>query len=132
MGFDEKLFILLYFIDAQQFVDYNDDEVICVKYLILLRKNRGLTQKNVAEQLGISPQAYANYEAGRREPDIQMLMKLARYFQVSLDELLEYDSSAAKKHSASALTPHEQKVIVAYRKQPAMQGAVDKLLGIES
>lgn len=51
------------------------------------RKNRGKTQEEMAKLLNISQQAYANYETGKREPDIKTLIQLADYYQISLDIL---------------------------------------------
>lgn len=53
-----------------------------------LRKKRGILQKEIAKELKISQQAYANYENGKRQPDIEMLSKIADYFGVSVDYLL--------------------------------------------
>ena len=54
-----------------------------------LRNQRKLSQRDIAEFLGITQQAYANYENGNREPDLQTLKKLADYFGVLTDFLLE-------------------------------------------
>ena len=56
-----------------------------------LRNIKNLNQDQVAQVLGVSRQAYANYESGKREPDLQTVIKLANYFDVSLDELLKID-----------------------------------------
>lgn len=56
--------------------------------LINVRKARHKTQKEVADYLGISRQAYSNYEAGKREPDFETLLKLGEYFDCSVDYLL--------------------------------------------
>lgn len=53
-----------------------------------LRKKANMTQQQVADILGITQQAYANYESNKREPDRQMLIKLAQIFEVSTDFLL--------------------------------------------
>lgn len=53
-----------------------------------LRKERKLTQTDVANVLGITYQAYAHYEKGRHQPDPQSLKKLADFFDVSVDYLL--------------------------------------------
>ena len=52
-----------------------------------LRAKIGKTQKEVAERLELQTQTYQNYELGRRQPDNDMLLKLADFFHVSLDEL---------------------------------------------
>jgi repressor LexA len=56
--------------------------------LLSLRKKKGITQKELASYLGISRQAYANYEAQTREPPIETLIQLADFFEISVDELL--------------------------------------------
>ena len=53
-----------------------------------LRLERGLTQKQVADYLGISDRGYGYYEAGRREPSIECLKKLCDLFEVSADYLI--------------------------------------------
>lgn len=57
--------------------------------LIQLRKENKVTQEDIAKILGISRQAYSNYELGNREPDIDVLKKIAEYYDVSIDYLLE-------------------------------------------
>ena len=57
-----------------------------------LRKNLNLSQADVAKQLGITQQAYANYERGVREADYNTLNKLAVIFNVSTDYLLGRDA----------------------------------------
>ena len=54
----------------------------------LLRERENLTQKEVAEKLGISPSAYNMYEKGKREPNIDTLQKIADFYEVSLDDLI--------------------------------------------
>ncbi|MBE6084732.1 MAG: helix-turn-helix transcriptional regulator [Selenomonas ruminantium] len=52
------------------------------------RLSKGLTQKQVADELGISVVAIQNYENGRRKPAYDVLIALADYFDVSLDYLV--------------------------------------------
>ena len=52
------------------------------------RKKAGLTQKQVAEHIGISAQAVSKWENGQSEPDIQSLCTLADLYGVSLDALV--------------------------------------------
>lgn len=53
------------------------------------RKNLKLTQKDMANMLGITQVAYGNYELGKRQPKPEMLKRIARIFGCSIDELLE-------------------------------------------
>ena len=51
------------------------------------RLNFGLTQKQVAKELGIFPQTYQTYEGGKKIPAATILIKIAEKFNVSLDYL---------------------------------------------
>lgn len=53
-----------------------------------LREDHDLTQLEVAQALNITRAALANYEQGTREPDIKLLVKIANYFDITLDYLL--------------------------------------------
>lgn len=53
-----------------------------------LRSSAGLTQKELANKLEISPSAVGMYEHGRRKPDYEMLIKVGRLFSVSIDSLV--------------------------------------------
>jgi transcriptional regulator with XRE-family HTH domain len=53
-----------------------------------IRNIKAVTQKEAADALGISPNTYKNYEQGMREPNNEMLCKLADYFNVTTDYLL--------------------------------------------
>ena len=58
-----------------------------------LRKHQELTQAEVADGIDILQSTYSNYEQGTREPDFATLKKLANFFDVSIDYLLENDRS---------------------------------------
>ena len=53
-----------------------------------LRKSRGITQKAMAEHLGIQETSYQHYEYGKREPNHENTMKIANILNVSVDYLL--------------------------------------------
>ena len=53
-----------------------------------LRKNRGLTQEELAEGLYVSRTAISKWESGRGYPSIDSLKEISKYFSVTLDELL--------------------------------------------
>ena len=56
-----------------------------------LRKEKKLTQKELAEQIGISQKSYSHWETGKNEPSLENLIKLADLFEVSLDWLFGRD-----------------------------------------
>lgn len=58
-----------------------------------LRNHQELTQAEVAKSINILQSTYSNYEQGTREPDIATIKKLANFFDVSIDYLLENDKS---------------------------------------
>lgn len=53
-----------------------------------LRKDKGKTLKEIAEEIGISVSAYSNYEQGIRQPSYEILKKICIYYEVSADYLL--------------------------------------------
>ena len=52
-----------------------------------LRKEKKLTQKELAEQIGIKQNSYSDWETGKSEPSFENLIKLADLLEVSLDWL---------------------------------------------
>ena len=61
--------------------------------LAYLRKRNGMSQKELAEKIGISRSAVGMYETGEREPDFETLEALADTFNVNMDTLLGKSSS---------------------------------------
>lgn len=59
--------------------------------LKVLRKYHKLTQEQLAEKLGISRQAVAKWESGETIPDINNCLQLAKLYNVSLDDLVNYN-----------------------------------------
>ena len=55
------------------------------------RKKSGLSQENVAGQLGVSRQTISKWETGETLPDIRQSKRLAMLYHMSLDELIEFD-----------------------------------------
>ena len=59
-----------------------------LKGLTAIRKQKGLNQLKVAMDLNISREALSHYENGKRNPDIEMLKTMSKYFNVSIDFLI--------------------------------------------
>lgn len=55
--------------------------------LVLLRKEKSLSQEDVAREFGVVVRAYQRYEYGQREPQLSTLVKMADFYEVSLDYL---------------------------------------------
>ncbi|NLG82809.1 MAG: helix-turn-helix transcriptional regulator [Bacilli bacterium] len=63
-----------------------------------LRKQRGLSQEDLAEILGVSRQAVYKWEQDISYPDTDKLVKLAKYFNISLDSLFENNNYQETEH----------------------------------
>lgn len=59
------------------------------KRLKELRTEKGLSQQKLGEIFGFCNQTISFWESGNREPDLDTLLEIAHYFEVSLEELLE-------------------------------------------
>lgn len=55
------------------------------------RKRRGLSQEDVAQRLGVSRQTVSKWETGETVPDIRQSKKMAALYNISLDELIDFD-----------------------------------------
>jgi transcriptional regulator with XRE-family HTH domain len=72
------------------------------KRLTKLRKEVGLIQQQLADELYISRDTYAQYEIDRRSPDYETLTKIADYFHVSTDYLIGRTDVRSVVHSENA------------------------------
>lgn len=71
-----------------------------------LRKQKNLTQEQLAEQLYVSRTAISKWESGRGYPSIDSLKEISRFFSISLDELLSSEEilTAAQEDSRQKIT----------------------------
>ena len=53
-----------------------------------LRQEKELTQSELAKEIGVNRRTITGYEAGRRQPDIDTIKKLCKFFNVTSDYLL--------------------------------------------
>lgn len=59
-----------------------------LKNLKVLREAKGLSQRRLAEELGLSQQSINKYENGKTEPDLATLIRIAEFLEVSVDALI--------------------------------------------
>lgn len=99
-----------------------------------IRKARGYTQKAVADELGVSLQAYSSWERGTRGMSGEALIALSRLFDVSTDEIMglvvrrDYtDPREAELHTIWASLSHHAKgvVLAVARGQQALEKSDD-------
>lgn len=97
--------------------------------LKIIRKANKFTQQGLADAIGIERSTYASYETGRNKPDVNLLSKIAKVFDVSSDFILEIDTTVPlnvedisvkyKKKSGnklvSTLSKEEKSVLAKYR-----------------
>lgn len=95
-----------------------------------LRENKGLNMRQVALDLKMPYTTYVGYEKNEREPNSEALLLLAEYYNCSVDYLIGRTGQMQVQRDNEELTTHEIKVLSAYRQQPSMQEAVDRLLGV--
>lgn len=55
--------------------------------LTQLRKSEGTSQNVIAKVIGVSPRTYQDYEYGAREPQVSIFIRIADYYNISLDYL---------------------------------------------
>lgn len=64
------------------------DQIKIGTFLKLLRKEKNLTQEQLAEQLGVSNRTVSRWENGNNMPDISLLSEIAEFYDVSIPELI--------------------------------------------
>ena len=67
-----------------------------MKGLKEIRTKKGYSQLKVAMDLNISREALSYYETGKRNPDLNMLVRLSEYFNVSIDYLITGEEFSIK------------------------------------
>lgn len=64
-------------------------ETNIAKVLVNMRKEKGITQDELANYIGVSKASVSKWETGQSYPDIAFLPQLAAYFNISVDELID-------------------------------------------
>lgn len=81
-----------------------------------LRMERSLRQKDVAEELGLSPQSLGYYENAVNKPDPETLVKLTDFFKVSADYLLgREDEFCSRRLFKDVLSIDEKELLQSFR-----------------
>ncbi len=71
------------------------------KLIASLRKEKGLTQKDVAERLGISPKTVSKWETGHGFPDVSLVSALSKEFGIDVSKLLEGEMPKIKSNACN-------------------------------
>ena len=71
-------------------------------FLQQLRKSKGLTQKELAEQIGVSDKTISKWENGNSFPDTSMLLPLCNVLDITVNELLTCEKILPENYSIKA------------------------------
>ena len=87
--------------------------------LRILIEDKDMTQKELATQLNIAPSTVSSYVQNTREPDFATLKMLAKFFDVSIDYLLDYSTSHKPSRQEDellrifrTLTPEQKEICI--------------------
>lgn len=102
-----------------------------LKNIKLLRDEFKISQQKLADKIEMSQQSINAYENNNVEPDIATLIKIADYFETSVDFIIEHTSIRRKIENVSEfhLNEHEAEHIRNYRKLPtSTRKIIDELI----
>ncbi|MCR5717155.1 MAG: helix-turn-helix domain-containing protein [Lachnospiraceae bacterium] len=71
-------------------------------FIMTLRKEQGLTQRQLADQIGVSDKAISRWETGRGMPDTGVMLKLCEVLQININELLSGERLSEEAYSRKA------------------------------
>lgn len=74
--------------------------------LKLYRDAHGYTQEGLSKELNISRQAYSNYELGKRDPNLDLLIRLCKIYDITLDQLVHRPPTSCNLMIREANTPY--------------------------
>ena len=77
--------------------------------ITLLRRQRGWSQEDLAERMGVSRQSVSKWESAQSIPDINRILELSRIFEVSTDYLLKNEANLSTESAAPASEPADEK-----------------------
>lgn len=96
--------------------------------LKLLRRQKKITQEQMAELVGVSPQAVSRWECGVTCPDIASLPRIAEILGISVDELLGVNEKEKRREINSIIADAEAKIDCGVTAEPiiALRSALNK------
>ena len=105
-----------------------------MKNLRNIRKENGMTMKDLADQIGVSESAISQYENGKRQPGFETLKELSGIFNVSVDYLLDID-----RDNEFTISKQERELLEIYKKAKqsdkahvnALAKAIEQILKVD-
>lgn len=86
-----------------------------IKNLRKLRMSKGMSQQQLADVIGTSQQSINQYENHNVEPDIATLIRIADYFQITLDHLVGHEGSVSENAEDMEFNRDEMNLVLNYR-----------------
>lgn len=112
-----------------EFASYNWVKEAKMNIFKQLRKERGLTQVELAKMVNVQQTTVSKWEVGRATPDYPVLLKLAEIYNVSVDYLLGREEITEEERSAGAsatkkisITPIEDEMLYVFREVGKKRG----------
>ena len=91
--------------------------MILAEKIVLLRKMKGMSQEDLAEQLGVSRQSISKWEGAQTVPDLKRILSMAELFGVSTDTLLRDDMDLEEQLPAIPVTEETAAAATGYAAQ---------------
>ena len=79
-----------------------------------LRRDRGLSQGELSKVFSVAQQTVGKWESGLAYPNIDTLKQIAKYFNVSIDYLLDNDGAGANANTQPPLNAEQAELIAEY------------------
>lgn len=99
-----------------------------MKRLKELRNAKGVSQQELADIIHVTQQSVFKYEHDMAEPDLDLIIACAKYFDTSVDYLIGYSDVPTRYESfpSDAITPFEYRLVEYYRRlSPTMKNLVE-------
>lgn len=99
-----------------------------MKRLKELRTSKGISQQELADMLRVRQQSIYKYEHDMAEPNIDLIIACAKYFDTSVDYLVGYSDVPTRyeEYPSDTITPFELKLVEYYRQlSPKMKALVE-------
>ncbi len=78
------------------------DQILIGKFIAAERKQKGLTQRQLADELGISDKTISKWETGKGFPEISLLLPLCEHLNITVNELLSAERLSDKEYKQKA------------------------------
>ena len=102
---------------------------IISKYLHFLRKSHNYTQDDLARKLGISRQAVSKWETGAAIPDLEVLLKISKLYNITINDILEPKVQPKKITDFEQISTVPEKELKEVLKQFDTNALVTALMG---